>query len=207
MNLINETIQTVKNWWVFVLLGISMIFFGIFVFITPAESYLTLSILFSMIVSINGVLEISFAISNRKSVDGYGWYLAGGIGKTIIGIILMIYPGITASILPVIVGFWLMLGAISLIAGALDLKSFDIKGWGWILFAGILLSIFSFFVIIDPIFGSGVVVAMTSLALITYGVSYTVYGTKLRKINGAAEDVEEAALSELNDLKEQIVQA
>lgn len=206
MNVISESIRTIKNWWLFVLLGISMIICGIWVFMTPAESYLSLAILFSVLVFVNGVFEVFFSISNRKSVEGWGWYLAGGVGKTIIGVVLMTYPAVSVTILPLIVGFWLMFGAISTIAGAFDLKSYHIKDWGWVLTFGILLSIFSFFVIANPLFGGGTIVIMTSVAMIMYGISYISFGMQLRKIKKFASEVKDAAFAGFNDLKNKVTE-
>jgi len=73
---------------------------------------------------------------------------------------------ISMNILPLILGIWLMFGAVSTIFGAFDLKSYYIKGWGWILVLGILLMIFSFMAIADPIFGSGTIVIFTRIAII-----------------------------------------
>lgn len=203
--LLKEVKRSVKNWWLFLIMGIFMIIGGIYVMFIPLESYITLSIFFAAMVFVNGIFDIAFSISNYKVLKGWGWHLAGGILETLMGIVLMIHPGLTMAILPLMLGFWLMFGAVSTISGAFDLKSYYVKGWGWVLVLGILLMIFSFMVIANPIFGSGTIVIMTSLAIVSYGISYVTIGIQLRKVKIAAGNIKEAIISNLDDLKNQVI--
>ncbi len=205
MNILNRVKQTVKYWWLFVVLGAALIASGIYVMTVPLESYVTLSVFLSIMVLINGIFDIVFAISNRHLLKGWGWYLSGGVLEVLLGYILMNHPGITMIILPMILGFWLMFGAVSTISGAFDLKSYYIKGWGWVLALGILLMLLSFMVIADPIFGSGSIVVLTSLAIISYGASYVLFGMQLKKVKDFAGDVKNAVTSNLDDLKKQVL--
>ncbi|MGD9328479.1 MAG: HdeD family acid-resistance protein [Cyclobacteriaceae bacterium] len=206
-SLLKEIKRTVKNWWIFLILGIILVIFGIWVMMTPLESYITLAIFFSAMVFVNGIFDIVFSISNNKMLKGWGWHLAGGILETLLGVILMIHPALTMNILPLMLGFWLMFGAVSIISGAFDLKSYKIKGWGWMLVLGIIVMIFSFMVIGNPIFGSGTIVIMTSIAIISYGVSYITFGMQLKKVRDFPGDLKNAVINNLDDLKKQVLTA
>ncbi len=92
-SLLKEVKQTVKNWWLFAILGILLIIGGIYVITVPVESYVTLSIFFSVMIFVNGIFDVVFSISNSKIINGWGWYLAGGILEILLGIVLMNYPG------------------------------------------------------------------------------------------------------------------
>jgi len=204
---VKQVKQTVKNWWLFVILGILLIAAGIYVMTVPVESYITISIFLSIMVLVNGIFDIIFAISNRQLLKGWGWYLSGGILQVILGYVLMNHPGITMLVLPLILGFWLMFGAVKIISGAFDLKSYSIKGWGWVLALGVLQMLFSFLVIADPIFGSGTIVILTSLAIISYGVANITFGLQLRKVKNAADDIKNAVINNLESLKKQVLTA
>lgn len=197
--------QTIKNWWLFVVLGVLLIIGGVWVMMTPAESYVALAIVFSVMMFVNGIFDTIFSITNNKILKGWGWYLAGGILEILMGILLMIHPEISIAILPLILGFWLMFGGVSTISGAFDLKSYYVKGWGWILVLGILLMIFSFMVLANPIFGASTVVVFTALAIISYGVAYLMFGIKLKKVKSAAGDIKKAVLGGLDDLKKEVL--
>ena len=91
--ILKEVKRTVKNWWLFVVLGIFFIIGGIWVMTTPLETYITLAIIFSVMIFVNGIFDVVFSISNSKIINGWGWYLAGGILEILLGIVLMNYPG------------------------------------------------------------------------------------------------------------------
>lgn len=205
--LLKQAKQVVSNWWLFVILGVFLIIGGIWVMMTPVGSYISLSIFFSAMVFVNGIFDIVFSISNRQMLKGWGWYLTGGILEVLIGVILVIHPGITMAILPFVLGFWLMTGAVSTISGAFDLKSFHVKGWGWVLVLGVLLMISGFMVMANPIFGSGAIVIITSVAIITYGSSYIIFGIKLKKVKDFAGDIKKTMLDNFDSLKADVLTA
>ena len=97
--------QSVKNWWVSLLLGILYIGVAICLMFAPLSSYVALSIIFSISMLISGILEILFAISN-KHVSSWGWYLAGGIIDLLIGIYLVAYPMVSMEVIPFLIPFW-----------------------------------------------------------------------------------------------------
>ena len=99
LKLINNSI---KNWYLPLIGGIIFIGVGVLVLMTPHESYLTLSIIFSISFLISGILDVVFSISNRNEMEGWGWNLALGLLNMVIGFILIIHPGISIVILGVI---------------------------------------------------------------------------------------------------------
>ena len=131
--ILKQVKRSIKHWWLFVLLGVFLVIGGIWCMMTPLESYITLAIFFSVMVFVNGVFDVAFSLANSKVLKGWGWHLAGGVFETLIGVVLMIHPALTMSILPLMLGFWLMFGAVSTISGSFDLRSYKIKGWGWML--------------------------------------------------------------------------
>jgi len=204
-SLLKEVKQTIKNWWLFVLMGVLLLIGGVWVMMTPIESFIGLSIVFSVIVFVNGFFDVLFSISNNKILKGWGWYLAGGILEILMGIVLIIHPEISMTILPLILGFWLMFGGVSIVSGAFDLKSYRIKGWGWVLALGALLMIFSFMVLTNPVFGASTLVIFTAMAILSYGISYLIFGLKLKQIKDTAGDLKKTILSNLDNLKKDVL--
>ena len=152
-NIISKAVKTVKNWWLLLLTGILLVIGSVWVFFTPLESYVNLAWIFSILVLANGISYVIFSISNNKELEGWGWYLAGGLFEIIIGIVLIYYPEISIVILPLVVGFWFMFRGAQIIAASLELKKYGILDWGWIMLFGIALTIMAFFMILDPLFG------------------------------------------------------
>ena len=83
-DVIDQITSTIKNWWLYLIFGILLIAFSIWVFVTPLESYVGLAFAFSLLVFVNGASHIYFSVSNRKDLDGWGWYLASGIIELIV---------------------------------------------------------------------------------------------------------------------------
>lgn len=65
-----EIKETISYWWLFLLTGILLTGTGIWIFASPAEAYLSLSILFAVGIFVTGVLETLFAITARRSLTG-----------------------------------------------------------------------------------------------------------------------------------------
>lgn len=127
----NQIIKTLnhvtKHWYPSLILGILFIITGILVLRTPVESYLALSILFSVTFFVNGISEIVYSISNRKQLDNWGWVLAGGVVDMLFGIWLISSPLVSITVLPFFIGFMLLFRSFAAIGFAVDLKSFGVK--------------------------------------------------------------------------------
>lgn len=174
--------RIVKNWWLFLVMGVVLIGLGIVVFRYPLTSFIGLSIFFIITLIITGISQVIYAFSNGKNLPSWGWHLAGGIFELLIGIFLIFYPGMSMVLLPVVVGFWLMYKGIALIGLATDLKSLGLKNWTWVMAGGILTTILAFFITIDPLIGPISVVVLTGLSVIVAGSMNVYFGLELNKI-------------------------
>ncbi|UUC45233.1 HdeD family acid-resistance protein [Flavobacterium cerinum] len=179
--------NAVKHWYLSVIVGILFILFGFWIFKTPMESYVTLALLFGVVFFVNGIFEIIFSVSNRKTIDHWGWILAGGIIDLVFGILLLSNLELSMAVLPLYVGFMLLFRSIAAIGYAFDLKSFGVNDWYWLLILGILGLLFSFIMIWNPLFGGMTIVIWTAMAFITYGLFRVILGFKLRKLHQLGE--------------------
>lgn len=182
----NDTIDsikdTIKHWYLPLILGILFIAVGIWALITPAATYLSLALLFSVTFFVTGLLEIIFSISHRKQLDGWGWSLASGILSFIIGVLLIIYPQVSILTLPLFVGFVVLFQSSMAIAWSIELKKYKVSNWGWLLFAGILGVILSFILLWNPLFAGLTVAVFTGIALITIGIFHIHFSIELKKL-------------------------
>lgn len=179
----------IKYWWVGTILGILFILLGIWVFQTPIESFLALSIFFAFTYLISGVGRIFFSVSNRQELEGWGWQLAGGILELLLGMALLANPAVSMIILSFFVGFWLMFNGISTISMSIDLKKYDEKGWFWILLFGILTTVLAFLVLVNPLYAVSFLSVFISLSLIFSGLAQIMISFKLKKIKRKVEKV------------------
>jgi len=174
----------IKHWWISLLLGILFVAMGIWVIMTPIASYLTLSIFFSAVIFTSGVFGVFFSIANKEHMKGWGWHLIGSILDLVIGTILLIYPSLSMVVLPFVVGFWFMFSGFATIGVSGEFKSMGWKQSGWGIAFGVLMILFSFLLIINPLIGAVTVVYMTSMAFFTLGFFRIYLSFQLKKING-----------------------
>lgn len=179
----NSLGYAVKNWWVSLLLGILYVIVALSLLFAPVSSYLALSVIFSVSILVSGILEITFAVSNKKGISSWGWYLAGGIIDLLIGLYLVIYPLVSMELIPLIVAFWLMFRGFTLCGYATDLKRYGTKDWGWYLVFGILAILCSLGIIWQPGLGAITVLYMLSITFLIIGCFRILFSFELKRLH------------------------
>ena len=174
----NDFMKTLKSsidhWYAPLIAGILFLVVGIYTFMTPVAAYLTLALFFSYSFLISGIMESIFSISNRNSIDNWGWTLTLGILTTLFGIFLIGNPAISLTTLPIYIGFLVLFRSLSGISYAMDLKNYGVSGSGSLMFIGVLGVLFSFLLLWNPLFAGMTVVFWTGLALVTGGI-FSIY--------------------------------
>ncbi|WP_026451543.1 HdeD family acid-resistance protein [Aequorivita capsosiphonis] len=201
---LNSIKNTIKHWYIPLLVGILFVVVSIVVFTSPVSSLLTLSILFALSFLFGGLSEIIFSIANRKQLDNWGWSLAFGILTFIIGTSLIMHPGLSISVLAFYVGFLLLFRSISSISFAMDLKKYGSKSWGGLLIFGILGAIVSFVLIWNPVFAGMSVVILVALSFLFAGLFSIFLSFQLRKIHKSSKEISANLKERYNVLMEEI---
>lgn len=177
------------------IIGILLLIGSFYMFSSPAESFVGLASFFSALIFVSGLFTVFFALTNREDIDNFGLFLAGGILDVIMGFILLKYPGLTIVLFSLFVGFWLMFRGISTISISFKMKKEGDENWGWILFFGILITLFAFMAIIDPMIGASYLVYTLALALLFLGIANIALALRLRKVKvgvkGAVDEIKE----------------
>jgi uncharacterized membrane protein HdeD (DUF308 family) len=183
MNTLADTLSSgVKNWWWFIIKGLLLITAGIAIFAKPAEGYVGLSVLFSIIILGAGFTQIFFSIGNSDVLKGWGWTFASGFIDVIIGIYLLSYPIITMATLPYFVGFWLMFRSFYLMGASLDLKTMGVAGWGWLMTGGIAVVILAFLILYYPAAGAISIIGCSATAFILAGILNLILAFKFKTL-------------------------
>lgn len=181
---IEKSKQAIKHWWLFLLMGIALLVLGIVVFMHPAESYLSLSIVFGMVILLSGIFEIILASTNKHFITGRGWMLAGGIIETLLGLILACNVALSALTMPIFLGFWLMFRAFTTIGWGGDMYTLRIPGAVWTIISGVLLMLLSLWTLLQPLaFGTSMVVVWVGISLLFAGMSAILFSLQLKNIH------------------------
>ena len=183
-NLAAKVGRVIKHWWLLMIAGILCIAAGIVVFIFPLQSYVTLSILFGIMMVVVGAAELVIASTSGNYLAMKGYVITGGILDLFLGIFLGVYPAVPLVLLPIMLGIWMMYHSFMMIAFGGDLDVFKLAGSGWIIFGGILLLILSIIVLVNP-FSAGIatVIVFTGIGLLVLGTLLCGQSALLRKVH------------------------
>ncbi len=198
-NVLKSVSKSIKHWYLVTLIGVIFVLLGIWVLRTPLGSYLVLAILFSISFLTAGLSEIGFALSNRKQLEHWGWYLASGIFSAMIGILLLGNPGLSMVTLPLYVGFGVLFRAIAGISFALSLKKYGVEYQSllWLSIGGVVLA---FLLIYNPAFVGLTLVSLTALVFILLGLTVILFSWRLRGVHKKLETFKDDVKETLSDI-------
>lgn len=183
-NLTNKVARAVKHWWLMLIAGLLSITLGIVIFVFPLQSYVTLAILFGVLMLLVGAAQLIVGVTSGNYIAMRGYVIVGGVMDLILGIFLCVYPGISLVALPIIMGLWMLYNSFVIIAFGGDLETFRLGGSGMVIAGGVLLLLLSIIVLLNP-FSAGVatVIVFAGIGLIVFGFLMLALAMKLRDIH------------------------
>lgn len=193
--------STVKHWYLPLIIGVLFIIFGFYIFTVPLESYIALSAVFAISFVISGVLEIYFSLANRKELEGWGWYLAGGILDLLVGIILWTNPTVSMATLPLFIAFVLMFKSAQGLGFAYDLKNYGVMNWGNIAIWSVLGLIIASVLLLNPVIAGISLVTFTAISFILLGVQLISVSFSLKKVKDYPGKLSSQIRNKIADLK------
>jgi uncharacterized membrane protein HdeD (DUF308 family) len=115
-----------RSWWLFLILGVLWILFGMFVLSYNVGSLLALAVFAGVTFVMTGITQVLAA----GRVDSWRWlWVVGGVLSIIAGILAFIWPGITLLILSVILAWFLVFKGIMDVVGGLASIG---RPWWWL---------------------------------------------------------------------------
>ena len=180
--------RVIKHWWLLLIAGILCVAAGICVFAFPIESYVTLSVLFGVLMLLTGAAQLIIASTSGNYLMMKGYFIVGGVLDIILGIFLCLYPGISLVVLPIMMGLWLMYHSFIIISFGGDMDTFRLSGGGMLVVLGILLLVLSIFVLVDPL-SVGIVTVLTvaGIGLLMLGLIFCAISFKLKDLHKVME--------------------
>jgi uncharacterized membrane protein HdeD (DUF308 family) len=169
----------VQNWWLFTLRGIFAIVFGLLALIFPGPTMLSLVILFSAYMLVDGIFGIISAVrAIRRKEDRWGLLIFEGLIDIAVGILAFLWPGITVVAFVLLVGAWaIVTGAVMTAAGfRLNVS----HGRWWLVLGGLLSLGFGTLLVIIPLIGAVVLTWWIGAYALAFGVALVIFSFKLR---------------------------
>ena len=118
-----------QNWWVVALRGVLGIIFGVIALIWPGITLLSLVLLFSAYMLVDGILAIVSAV--RAARSGHRWLLlvAEGLLRIAVGVLAFLWPEITVLAFVIIMAVWSIVSGSMMVAATLRLNRACGRGW------------------------------------------------------------------------------
>lgn len=168
-----------KNWWLILLRGLCAILFGILTFAWPGVTLFTLVILYGAFAFADGILSLIASI--RGGAPAPRWWLAlVGILGIAVGILTVLWPGITGIVLLFFIAGWAIANGIMEIIGAIRLRK-EIDDEWWLIASGVLSVLFGVMIALRPGAGALALVFVIGTFAIIYGVMLVAFAFRLRQ--------------------------
>lgn len=173
--------KRIKNWWLLIIKGLLLIILSILIFRHTRESIMAISIFMGSGLIVMGITLLIIALELKKSMDNWSWRLAEGLMDIVFGFFLLVHPGITVAIIPILIGFWIIFYGVIMLTSALQFpKSRKIEMKGVIIFA-IITILFGFLVSFNPTVGVVTMGILIGIPVLIIGLANIYFAFKLRK--------------------------
>jgi uncharacterized membrane protein HdeD (DUF308 family) len=167
-----------QNWWLFTLRGIVGIIFGLIALILPGPTMLSLVLLFSAYMLVDGVAGIISAVRAMRRRDRWDLLIFEGLADIAVGILAFLWPGITVVAFVLLVAAWAIVsGGLMTVAG---LRLNISHGRWWLILGGLLSLAYGVLLIATPLIGALVLTWWLGAYALAFGVALIVFSFKLR---------------------------
>ena len=165
-----------RYWWVLALRGVIAILFGAMVIVWPALGLLVLVALFAAYAMMDGV----FAIVSAFAGQGRRWaLLLEGVFGISAGVLTLLWPGITALALLILIAYWAITTGVFEVVAAVRLRK-EIEGEWALALSGILSVVFGVALLVMPGPGALAVAWLIAAYSLSFGVLLLVLAFRLR---------------------------
>lgn len=180
--------QLVGYWWLSLIAGVVLIAIGFFVIVNPAASYLSFAVWFGVAVLFSGILTLVQSLSSNNRYVRSGWLILASIADIIIGIILVFNAVVSAFVMPILLGAWLLYRGVAMLMQGIDLKSHSVRGSGWLIFYSAIVIVVGLAVLWMPAtLGVEAVILFVAIAFVSYGMSMITLGFRLLDVHRYAK--------------------
>jgi uncharacterized membrane protein HdeD (DUF308 family) len=166
-----------RYWWALALRGLFAVMFGLLTFFIPSITLLALVLLFGVYALLDGIFDIVSAF--RSSTHHWAFVVEGIVG-IIVGILTLIWPGITAMVLLYLIAFWaIFTGVLEIVAG-IRLRA-AIANEVLLILMGILSLLFGLLIIIFPGAGALAIAFWIGAYALIFGIMLIALAFRLRR--------------------------
>ena len=157
-------------WWVPMIFGAIFIATGIWILRAPEESFTKISMFIGILILVSGTSGLFVSISNRRTIPGWGFQLAGALIDMAIGLILIINPEILLKIITIFSAVWLTVSGVLVLRRAFIFREGEKDIWRWEMILGIVLLLLAILILLHPMILGFTIAIWTAVAFIALGI-------------------------------------
>ncbi len=172
-----------QYWWVVALRGVIAILFGFAAIVWPSSTVVILLLLFGAFAVVNGIFTLISALGPGASMDRTP-LIVHGVFSIVLGILVFVWPGLTALALLYFVAIWaIIIGVLEIIA-AVRLRREITNEW-FLGIGGAISIIFGIICFIHPAGGILALIWLVGIYAILLGITLVALGFRLRSMRGS----------------------
>lgn len=170
------------HWWAFLVRGIIAVLFGLVCFFLTGAALYALVLLIPIFFVLDGILMITGAIrsSSASQTGQWWWQILGGVAGIAVGVVMFLWPGITALTLAIFVAAWAIITGAFELATAIRLRTALPNEWLWIV-NGILSILLGILIFIFPGAGLVALVWLLGFYALLAGIAMIALSFRLKK--------------------------
>lgn len=166
-----------RNWWAVAIRGVLAILFGFIALVMPGVTILTLVLLFSAYMLVDGAFGIVSAFRAAQRDERWSLLALEGIVDIAAGVIAFLWPGITALVFVLLLAFWAIISGILMLAAAFRLNAQH--GRWWLVLGGAVSLVWGVLLAFMPAVGAVVLAWWLGAYALIFGVMLLVLAFRL----------------------------
>lgn len=175
-----------QRWWIFALRGALAILFGLMALVWPVMTVVVLVVLWGAYALVDGVTALYLTFTHREwpTLDRVMHGVLGGI-SVLAGLVALVWPGLTAGVLLIIIAAWAIVAGVLQIVAAVRLRKVIVNEWFYVV-TGVLTVLLGVIMFASP--GSGVLALVVTIGIfaILWGVVLLLFSFRLRALTRSA---------------------
>ena len=186
-------------WWSFIVTGLIAIVYALLALLVPENIIPTVVTISGISLSAIGVICLLFSLRRKKNMLPWGMLLFESLVMIALGVVTIVWSTDIVQFLGFLIGVWtLVIGAFMLF---MTLFQQRLVNKGFYLLSSILSIVFGLLIVINPIEFTKLVVRVSAIIALIFGIIMMMFGFNLRKLDKAVavEIVEE----EVEEVKEE----
>ena len=169
-----------RSWWVLLLYGLVALVFGAVAILQPLAAATALASAIGVMAVVEGVISLVALFGGNSGVSR-GWLAVYALASLVFGVLAVINPLATASVLVLLLAVWLIVAGIHRIVFAVRVRR-HIQGEWLLILSGVLAIVLGALLVANPLAGVAVTTLWIGIGSLIYGVLQVVVAFRLRRL-------------------------